>query len=151
MPDPVINGRRIHRLTDAAGIMLYDDLGQERGGYVTFAPDRSIAITLSVPRRGQVAHIGADSMGGATIGLWEGNDRVELRADKNGGQGLFVFKGGKMVLQQPQLTRDEEDKFCQEIKDAFKQAKDPIPLPTILSTCNLHASAEACHRCFGGL
>ena len=46
MPDAIIRGRRVRRGQDAAGLMLYDDLGQERGGYVTFAPSRSIALTL---------------------------------------------------------------------------------------------------------
>ena len=36
LPDAVIDGRRVRRGEDVAGILLYDDTGRERGGYVTF-------------------------------------------------------------------------------------------------------------------
>src|SRR4051812_12835677 len=46
LPDAVINGKRVPRGEKAAGVLLYDGTGQERGGYVTFEPSSNIALTL---------------------------------------------------------------------------------------------------------
>jgi hypothetical protein len=146
MPDAVINGRRVRRPSAAAGIMLYDDAGQERGGYATFSPGRTIALSLDT-RKGQVAFIGADSAGGAGLGFYEGNDRLELRASKDQGTGLYVFQNGKLTIQQPPMNRDEEAKACVELKDELKQSGQTIPVPRLLTLCELHLSSEACHRC----
>jgi hypothetical protein len=53
-PDAVINGKSIPRGEKAAGLLLYDGTGQERGGYVTFEPFSNIALTLDTKKQ-QVA------------------------------------------------------------------------------------------------
>ena len=152
MPDAVIRGRRVRRPEQAAGIMLYDDLGQERGGYVTFAPSRSIALTLDT-RQSQVAAFAAESSGGAALGLFEGNDRLEVRANKATGTGLFVWKDGGLALQNPPLGEAEEAKVCVEMKDeiAAAQARANLQLdqPRVLAACRLHLSDVGCRKCFG--
>src|ERR1051326_2543154 len=45
LPDAVIDGKTIKRGGNPAGLMLYDDSGQERGGYVT-SPNGYIALTM---------------------------------------------------------------------------------------------------------
>src|SRR2546429_3048576 len=60
LPDAIVNGRRAPRGEQAAGVLIYDDAGQERGGYVTFAPSRNAVLTLDT-RRGQVVLLAADS------------------------------------------------------------------------------------------
>lgn len=36
LPDPIMNGKSVPRGQQVAGLLLYDDTGQERGGYLTF-------------------------------------------------------------------------------------------------------------------
>lgn len=152
MPDAVIRGRRVHRPEQAAGVMLYDDLGQERGGYVTFAPSRSIALTLDT-RQSQVAAFSADSSGGAALGLFEQNDRLEIRANKATGTGLFVWKDGALRLQDPPLSDAEEGKVCTEMKDEISAARSrsnqPLDDALVLAACRLHLSESGCRKCFG--
>lgn len=152
MPDAVIRGRRVRRPEQAAGIMLYDDLGQERGGYVTFAPSRSIALTLDT-RQSQVAAFSADSVGGAALGLFEQNDRLEIRADKASGTGLFVFRDGALRLQDPALSDAEEAKVCSEMKDELAVARartnQHFDDALLTAACRLHLSDSGCRKCFG--
>lgn len=152
MPDAVIRGRRVHRPEPAAGIMLYDDLGQERGGYVTFAPSRSIALTLDT-RQNQVASFTADSSGGAALGMFEAGDRLEIRASKATGTGLFVWKDGALALQSPPLGDAEETKVCTEMKDEIAAAQarmnQQIDEARALAACRLHMSESGCRKCFG--
>jgi hypothetical protein len=152
MPDAVIRGRRVHRPQPAAGVMLYDDLGQERGGYVTFTPSRSIALTLDT-RQSQVASLEADSSGGAALGLFQENDRLEVRADKAAGTGLFVWKNGGLTLQSPPISDSEEAKVCTDMKNelAAAQARSNRQLDRarILASCRLHMSDNGCRKCFG--
>src|SRR4051812_28285744 len=46
LPDAVINGKRIPRGEQAAGVLIYDGMGQERGGYVTWDPSGNAGLTL---------------------------------------------------------------------------------------------------------
>jgi hypothetical protein len=150
MPDAVIGGRRVHRPEAASGVMLYDDAGQERGGYVTFAPSRTVALTLDT-RRSQVAAFSADSAGGAAIGLFEGDDRLEVRASKNTGTGLFVWKNGALAVASPQLSMEEERRICGELKDELRsaeaQGKQKIPSEQVFRACALHMATNACRTC----
>src|ERR1700722_9874079 len=50
LPDAVIDGKVAPRGQPAAGILLYDDTGTERGGYVTFSPSGDVALTLDNQR-----------------------------------------------------------------------------------------------------
>src|SRR5207245_10966901 len=49
LPDAVIDGRRLRGGGDMAGVLLYDDTGRERAGYVTFSPSRLGALPLVPP------------------------------------------------------------------------------------------------------
>ena len=46
LPDAVIGGKRVPRGEKAAGLLMYDGTGQERGGYVTFKTIRNVVLTL---------------------------------------------------------------------------------------------------------
>jgi len=54
LPDAVLNGKILPRGQKAAGVLLYDETGQERSGYVTFAPSGNVGLTLD-NRDGQTA------------------------------------------------------------------------------------------------
>src|SRR5207302_5200738 len=63
LPDAVINGKRVPRGQRAAGVLLYDDTGVERSGYITFAPSGNVALTLDT-RKNQTASFVADPEAG---------------------------------------------------------------------------------------
>jgi len=67
LPDAIIDGRRVARGENAAGVLLYDQTGTERGGYVTF--DGSNVVGLTLDNHGNQAAIfaaGPDPGDGAT-------------------------------------------------------------------------------------
>src|SRR5207249_39095 len=51
LPDPIIQGKRMHRDGPASGILIFDPKGNERGGYVTSdASDLAAFLTLDSER-----------------------------------------------------------------------------------------------------
>src|SRR5262245_20660669 len=44
LPDVIAVGKRVARGQQAAGLLLYDDTGLERSGYVTLSPSRIAAL-----------------------------------------------------------------------------------------------------------
>lgn len=140
LPEAVIDGRRVDRGGQrVAGVMLYDDTGQERGGYVTFAPSGNVALTLDT-RRDQAALFAADPVAGAALQLWHGEDRIELRADPDGSRITAVRDGG-VVLQQPEATLRPE--AC----DAYRSALRELAREEVEAACAARFEAGACARC----
>ncbi|HEY4129532.1 MAG TPA: hypothetical protein VGM50_02890 [Gemmatimonadaceae bacterium] len=88
---------------------------------------------------------------GAGLGLFEGDDRLDIRASKNTGTGLFVSTNGATVLASPELSAEEERRICAESKDevgkAEAQGTQNIPTDPIFRACALHMGAKACHTC----
>lgn len=139
LPDAVIDGRRIDRGERVAGVMLYDDTGQERGGYVTFSPSGNVALTLDT-RREQAALFAADPVAGAALQLWHGDDRIELRSDPDGTR-LTTVREGKVVLQQPAAMLRAE--ACSAYRDALAN----MPRPEVEAACASRFASEACAGC----
>ncbi|WP_457653812.1 hypothetical protein [Rhodocaloribacter sp.] len=98
LPDAVIRGRRVPRGGVAAGVLLYDDTGQERSGYVTF-DSGNVILTLD-GRRSQSAFFVADTTGETALRIWYGKDVIDLRADRDGAR-ITAAEDGHVVFQQP--------------------------------------------------
>ncbi|UCF04886.1 MAG: hypothetical protein JSV33_13325 [bacterium] len=62
LPDAVIAGKRVPRGERAAGVLLYDGIGQEHGGYVTWEPSGNVGLTLD-SRKGQATLFVAGAAG----------------------------------------------------------------------------------------
>lgn len=139
LPDAVIDGRRIDRGERVAGVMLYDDTGQERGGYVTFSPSGNVALTLDT-RQHQAALFAADPVAGAALQLWHGEDRIEMRADPDGTR-LTAVRDGNVVLQQPAATLRAE--AC----TAYHDALEKMSRPEVEAACATRFASEACAAC----
>jgi hypothetical protein len=139
LPDAVIDGHRIDRGQRVAGVMLYDDTGQERGGYVTFSPSGNVALTLDT-RSGQAALFAADPVAGAALRLWHADDAVELRADPDGSR-VSAVRAGAVVLQQPAATLRAE--ACA----AYREALGAMPRGEVEAACAERFDAGACDRC----
>ena len=147
LPDAVIDGRRIRRGEDVAGLLLYDDGGRERGGYVTFSPSRNVALTLDTRER-QVALFLADPQDGVAARVWGGSNWVEMRASTKGAH-LNLGRANELVIQQPPLTEVEEATFCAGLNDAVRRITPPPPPEALLRECKQRMPDGACRKCLG--
>ncbi len=148
LPDAVLNGKRVSRQQKPSGLLLYDDTGQERGGYVTFTPGRQVALTLDArDRPGQVAILVADPDGASALTLSNGNDLVELRTDEELGPSVHVTKNNRVAFHQPPqaLDRIAKSEMCTELRGALKS----VTRDQVLTVCRQRASEEACQACLG--
>jgi hypothetical protein len=139
----------MNRGDQAAGVLLYDKEGLERGGYVTF--DRSGVVGLTLDNRGQqVALFGADSSpgSGATARLWLGRDWAEMKVDQAGPH-FGAGRNGTVAFMQPAMTNADGKAMCRELKGEVAQLKPPPPTSAVLEACRSHAPDGVCRKCLG--
>lgn len=149
LPDAVLRGRRLPRGDVAAGVLLYDHTGMERGGYVTFNTSGSVALTLDSRER-QVALFSAGPApdDGAAIRVWRQQDWAELKVD-GGGPHVSVGRDGALAFMQPEPTAGEAAAMCTELKAEVAQVTPPPSTAVVLAACKAHASDGVCRRCLG--
>jgi hypothetical protein len=149
LPDAVVNGMQVPRGEQAAGVLIYDDAGTERGGYVTFSPSRNAALTLDT-RKAMVVLLAADSSDGAALRLWRANfsDWLDLRAGPAGAR-LTAGRQNEVVLQQPPMSAAEAATFCAEFRGELSQLAARPPVQEILRACKQHMPESACRGCLG--
>jgi hypothetical protein len=141
LPDAVINGKRIPRGEKAAGLILYDATGQERGGYVTWDPSGTIGLTLDTRTR-QVAYFVADPDSGSALRMWNGKDEISLRSDDEGSR-LTAVQADKVVVQQPAVSMGAEG--C----SAYREAKTKMPAEQVWRECARRYTDAVCRSCLG--
>lgn len=147
LPDAVIDGKQVPRGSAAAGVMLYDRTGQERGGYVTWDEGDHIGLTLD-GRKGQNALFAAGPDGSAVAQLWHGSESIELRADANGAR-LTQASSGAVRLQQPEIATIAPatcGMFRSGLRDEVPGGLDPEQVRGI---CLRRFSTSACSSCLG--
>jgi hypothetical protein len=142
LPDAIINGRRVSRGEKAAGVLIYDATGQERGGYVTFEPSGNAALTLDT-RRQQVVLLAADPESGAALQLRHGGDSVELRSDVDGSR-FTAVQAGQVVAQQPSVTMLSAS-TCQDYKGILARRT----AEQVMNICRQRYTDAACKACLG--
>ena len=149
LPDAVIRGHLVHRGDRAAGVLLYDNSGIERGGYVTFDKSGTVALTLDT-RWQQVAILAADSAdnSGGAARLWRDRDWVEMRVDE-GGPHFTAGKDGSVAFMAPTMTAGEAGAMCSALKGEVAQVKPPPPPSAVLQACKAHAPDGVCRKCLG--
>lgn len=141
LPDATIHGKRVPRGSQAAGVLLYDDTGQERGGYITLSPSGNVALTLDTLDQ-QVALFAAPTHGGVALRLWNGPDEIALRADDDGAH-VTATASKKVVFQEPPFPSPEGSGSCNELR----QLRHQLAPPDLLAACNERASIEWCRAC----
>jgi hypothetical protein len=114
LPDAIVQGKRVPRGSQAAGLLLYDGTGQERGGYLTFSPSGNAALTLDTLDQ-QVALFVAPPHGGVALRLWNGPDEIALRADDDGAH-VTATAVKKVIFQQPSFPSPEKSASCKELR-----------------------------------
>ena len=146
LPDAVVNGKRMPRGQKAAGVILYDDSGPERGGYVTFSPSRNVALTLdNRSSAGQTAILVAGPAGGSALTLSYGNDLVEMRVDDETGPSIHAMKGKQVAFHVPPVVNFEATEGCRD----FRSALTKMTRQEALDFCRARLSEEACQACIG--
>ncbi len=104
LPEPVIMGIQRKRDDSVSGVMIYDALGNERGGYVTDNSVGNAFLTLD-SNIGQEVTLVAYPNGGAEFGINDDQkDKAVLSALKSGPL-LRLVQSGKVVFEQPAAKR----------------------------------------------
>jgi hypothetical protein len=140
LPDAVVDGRRVPRGEKAAGVLLYDGAGRERGGYVTWEPSGNVGLTLDSRKR-QATLFVAGAEGGSALKLWDGEDSIELRSDDDGSR-VTAVRNGQIVYQEPAIDT-LGDEACAAYRDALSQ----YSTEEVLNACRQRYSEAACRAC----
>jgi hypothetical protein len=140
LPDAVIGGKRVPRGEQAAGLLLYDSTGQERGGYVTWEPSGNVGLTLD-SRKSQVGLLVAGPEGGSAVQLWHGRDLIELRSDENGSR-LTGVKDGSVQIQQPAISALTPGS-CKD----YREARSRVPAAQVMRDCRRRFDEAPCSAC----
>lgn len=140
MPDAVMAGGRVaKRGTKAAGFMLYDEEGIERGGYVTMDSGSNAMLSLD-SKHHMVAHMVVDPDKEEAAALRLGGQRraLEFRTDDNGAR-MSIEAERKVVQQSPAITSLSPEACRQQISYERQYPGRDI--------CRTRFTAEACGRC----
>jgi len=100
LPDPIIQGRRVHRDGPVSGVLIFDPKGNERGGYVTSDSGDMAAFLSLDSERDQVFTAYANADSGATV--WAANqkhDAIALSTHKE--PVLEIIQNRKIIYKNP--------------------------------------------------
>ena len=142
LPDAVIDGRKRPRGQKIAGILLYDDTGQERSGYVT-GSSGNVFLTLDTMSK-QTALFAAGRSGGAALRLFFEEDAVDIRVDENG-PSIHAVQDGQVAFHEPSVEDPENSQFCRALRDAA----DRVTGEQLWKACRSRTSEAACQSCLG--
>ena len=141
LPETYSNGKPVGR--GAAGVLLYDAAGKERGGYVTFANDHA-ALTLD-SKKEMTAMLVAGPTGGAALVLKDRGTLIDVRVDPDNGPTFHATQDKKVVYHQPPAVNFEKSPDCAEMRGGLKHASRA----DMLDVCRQRMSEEACQACLG--
>ena len=141
LPETYSNGKPVGR--GAAGVLLYDAAGVERGGYVTFANDH-VALTLD-SKKEMTGIFVAGPTGTAALTLRDAGQVIDVRVDKDDGPTLHVLRDNKVLFHEPPAVNFEKGSTCSELRGALaKNSREQV-----LTGCRQRMSEEACQACLG--
>lgn len=104
LPEPIVMGKIQKRDDSIAGILIYDALGNERGGYVTDNSVGNAFLTLD-SNTGQEVTLVAYPNGGAEFGISDDEkNKVVMSAMKNGPK-FRLLRHGKIITELPSATK----------------------------------------------
>jgi hypothetical protein len=141
LPETYSNGKPVGR--GAAGVLLYDAAGIERGGYVTFANDH-VALTLD-SKKSMTGIFVAGPTGSAALTLRDAGQVIDVRVDNDDGPTLHVLRDNKVVFHEPPPVNFEKGPGCAEFRGLLaKKSREEL-----LTSCRQRMSEEACQACLG--
>jgi len=133
--------KKIPRGSRIAGLLLYDETGQERGGYVTFEPWGNVGLTLD--NKGVMAAefvAGPDT--GSAIRLHSGDDAVELRVDEDG-PSIHAVRRKNIAFHEPAVENPKSTALCK----ALLEEKARLSMEQLVDACRGRSSEAACQTC----
>jgi hypothetical protein len=105
LPDPIIQGTRVHRDGPVSGILIFDPKGNERGGYVTSDTGDMAAFLSLDSERDQVFTAYANADSGATV--WAANEKHDAIAFSTHKQPVLeIIQNKKIVYKNPSTAPD---------------------------------------------
>lgn len=139
LPDGVMAGGRVaKRGSKAGGLIIYDEEGIERGGYVTMDEGSNALLTLDSKYRQAAWFIAApDASQVSSLRMWNADGSVELRTDGSGSRISVADKQG-VQFQQPSLALVGQQ--C----SYYKKLEQENPGKNI---CTGRFTAAACKTC----
>lgn len=139
MPDATMFGGRVSkRGAQAAGFMIYDKDGIERGGYVTFDHDNAMLSLDSKYHMVASMIAGPGEDGTAVLNLASKQHGMELRSDSDGSR-LSVSKGRVVQQQMPAI-----DVLSAETCSHWRELDKKYPNENV---CRSRYTEAACQRC----
>ena len=110
LPDAVMaDGRVAKRGSKAGGLLIYDEEGLERGGYVTQEEGSNAMLTLDSKHQQAVLLVAApDKERASALRMWTGESSIELRSDSIGSR-LTAADAKGVTFQQPVIASLPED------------------------------------------
>ena len=140
LPETFTNGKPVGR--GAAGMLLYDAAGIERGGYVTFANDH-VALTLD-SKKNMTGSFIAGPTGSAALTLSDAGQAIDIREDDNG-PAIHVLRDNKVLFHEPPAVNFEKGADCADLRGLLaKRSREQL-----LTSCRQRMSEEACQACLG--
>jgi hypothetical protein len=98
VPDPLIMGKRHPRGGKASGIVMCDEEGNERSGYVTMDGYPNVMLTLDGMDQQHVLFLN-EPQGTPSLTMWKGDSRLQLGVSSEA-PWLKVFKKDKLIWNQ---------------------------------------------------
>jgi hypothetical protein len=139
LPDGVAHGGRVmKRGAKAAGLIIYDEEGLERGGYLTQYPGSNAMLTLdSKYRQAALFVIAPDELQAGALSLWTKGSAIELRSDEDGSR-LSMTRNNIVESQSPPVSIGKAS--CEEMQGLEKQSPDQ-------GVCRSRFTESACRTC----
>lgn len=105
LPDAVMAGGRVSkRGSKAAGLLIYDEQGIERGGYVTQDEGSNAMLTLDSKYKQAVLLVAApDQEQASALRLWSKDSAIELRSDSDGSR-ISATQAQGVTFQGPEIA-----------------------------------------------
>lgn len=138
LPDAIIDGKVTPRGSNAAGLIIFDEEGIERGGYVTQDNGSNAMITLDSKHKQLALFVAGPEGEASALRLWNSDNGIELRSDTNGSR-LSVSDQNGVKMQLPEIKPLKES-TCKYFADLEKK----YPGKNI---CRNKYSKEACDPC----
>jgi hypothetical protein len=133
--------KEVPRGSRIAGLLIYDETGQERGGYVTFEPGGNVGLTLD--NKGVMAAeflAGPDT--GSAIRLHTADDAVELRVDEDG-PSIHAVRRKTVAFHEPAVENPKSTELCK----ALLKEKARVSMEQLWDACRGRSSEAACQAC----
>jgi len=109
VPEPIILGKRLNTGRKASGILLLDEEGNERSGYITTNGYPNVLFGLDSLGRQQSLFL-TEPHGSTAFWIWGDNNNAFKVSVGSDSSKFEIIKNGKASLEIPERSKKQEDK-----------------------------------------